>query len=467
MSTPFQGEADDALARTVDDSMMKLDNEGGACAVSAVGVTRYVLCGLSARAVTHFVLPLTGKGTDAFSNDFSASSHLSAVIDIDPARVQDFNRKTGLNLKCYAPDAMEQMIREEKPDVVIVAGPDFTHCDYIIQALEAGCDVIAEKPMVLTTDEARRVIAAEQRTGRQVRVTFNVRYQPIQRTAKRLLQQGVIGRVVNIEFTYNLGTEHGASYFFRWNRVRAKSGGLNIHKCCHHLDLLNWLLEDWPDTLFAFGARNYYGPTGAHRPKGDDGRPLNPAETKERCPYFQKHFSEANRPEAPRIKAAWDRFELPYQAQYPLSQSAYLYDDEIDIEDTYGVLIRYRGGAIVNYSINFSSAWEGFTIGINGTHGRIQYARRSNSGAANAVRKDEICVMPLFEPSYSVEVERSDGGHNGADEPLQRDLFAGVSPESEALQLTAGSIAGAYAVAAGEAIYTAITTGQPVKIPSF
>ncbi len=434
--------------------------------------TRYVLCGLSIRSIHHFVTPLTGKSPSPTANDFTDCADLRAVLDIDRERVEAFNEKCGLKLAYYGPDEFSKMIEVEQPEVVLVAGPDVTHYAYIIKALEHGCDVIVEKPMVLTADEAREVIEAERRTGRRVQVTMNMRYKPLQQQLRRLIESGAIGRVVNIEFTYNLDTEHGASYFYRWNRRREISGGLNVHKLCHHFDVVNWWLQDQPHLVFALGDRNFYGPEGAHKPVSENGTPLPLAELKARCPYYQKHFASYNTPEAARIKAGWDEYHLPYREQYPPDQPAYIYDEEIDIEDTYGVLIRYRKGAILNYSINFSAAWEGFNIGINGTHGRIETSYRreatfSEDGERPASGTSVINVIPLFASPYQIAVKSGSGGHGGADEPIQRDLFRCVAPESVELGLMADSIQGAYAVAAGEAVWRSCESGQPIIIPHF
>lgn len=434
--------------------------------IASSALKRYVLCGLSTRAIHHFVLPLTGKSPGPHGNDFRDCAELCAVLDIDAGRVAAFNEKIGLNLKHYAAGDFDRMIDEQRPDIVLVAGPDDTHFEYVMRALDRGCDVIAEKPMVLTSGEAGRVIAKERETGRCVTVTFNMRYKPLQRAIRRLLMQGAIGRVVNIEFNYNLDTEHGSSYFFRWNRVRARSGGLNVHKSCHHLDVVNWWVDDRPETVFAFGARNFYGPDGAHRPRAADGRPLPPHETKERCPYYRNHLAAHNQLENHRIVPAGDRFNLPYDSQYPVEKSIYIYDEEIDIDDTYGALVRYRGGALLNYSINFSAAWEGLNVGINGTHGRIEgsYRVRPKEPAGS---RDHLDVLPLFGDPYRVPLEKGIGAHGGADIPHQRDLFRAESPESRELGLMADSVAGAYAVAAGEAIWLSSSSGNPISIPHF
>ncbi len=451
-------------------SMMTPSSSFGPAEVPPAAQIHYALSGLSARAVRHFVLPLTGKGRGDFANDFSATSRLETIFDPDPLRVLDFNRKTGLHLTCHPPEAMDRILRLERPDVLLIGGPDHTHFHAIMTALEAVCDVIVEKPMVLTSQEARAVLDAEKRTGRQVRIAFNVRYQPEQQAIKRLLMRGSIGKVVNIEFTYHPGSEHGASYFLRWNRHRALSGGLNLHKSCHHFDLINWLLDDWPETVFAFGDRHYFGPQGAHRPRDQEGNPLSAKETRANCPYFQHHFAPNNRDQQERVRPSWDPLHLPYHFQYPPDQHPYLYDETIDIEDTFGVLIRYQQGAILNYSINFSTPQQGLRLALNGTKGRIELSRYhechpSSDGEHRSNRN--LRVLPLFGTPYDVPLKRETGGHGGADEPLQRDLFAIPGETSRELNLLAGSLAGAYAVAAGEAVATAIRSGVPVALPRF
>jgi predicted dehydrogenase len=424
---------------------------------------RYVLCGLSARAISHFVLPLAGKTGAPEGNDFRDCAVLTAVLDIDRGRVEALNERLGLALKWYHPESFDEMIARERPDTVLVAGPDDTHFGHIMHALDRGCDVIAEKPMVLSAAEAAQVLAKERETRRRVTVSFNMRYKPFLRAVRRLLMQGAIGRVVNIEFNYNLDTAHGSSYFLRWNRVRQRSGGLSVHKSCHHFDVVNWWLADRPATVFAFGARNFYGPDGAHRPRTAAGGELSPAETRQQCPYYRKHYASPNRLDAGSLVPDRGRVSLPYEVQYPPEKPVYLYDDEIDVEDTYSATVRYRHGALLSYSINFSAAWEGLNVGLNGTHGRIEGSYRVPPGES----ADSLRVLPLFGDSYVVPLEKGVGSHGGADAPLQRDLFRGVSPESRELGLMADSVAGAYAVAAGEAVWRSCLSGQPVAIPRF
>ncbi|MEI8309969.1 MAG: Gfo/Idh/MocA family oxidoreductase [Verrucomicrobiota bacterium] len=428
---------------------------------------RYALCGLSTRAIYHFVLPLIGKNREGGPN-FDNTAELVGILDADRARVETFLGKVGVCIPIYPPKAIRRMIKETKPDTLIVVGPDVTHCDHIVAGLDAGCDVIAEKPMVISCKQVRRVQEAEQRSGRRVRVAHNYRYTPTHKRLKRMIQGGELGRIVNVEFTYNLDTWHGSSYFYRWNRMREMSGGLSIHKCCHHFDLANWWLGDIPEEVFAFGGLNYYGPNGAIRPRDAQGKPFPPEEEKKQCPIFQKHYIEKRDPSSNFITPGWDEFELPYDVQYPTGEPRYIYDDAIEIEDAYSAVVRYRSGATMAYSCNFCTPWEGYVLAFNGTKGRVEIVHRSDPDPTGkttpAADAGLITFYPLFGGKQLIEIPAVAGGHGGADFAIQNDLFGSVAQESQELKLVADSQAGAYAIAMGEAVWKSIASGRPMNI---
>lgn len=429
--------------------------------------TRYAICGLSCRGIYHFVLPLLGKN-HAGGPNFNETSELVAVLDIDERRVRSFYEKAGIQLPFYLPADFARMVAETRPDVILVVSQDYSHAEYIVKGLRAGCDVIVEKPMVINGEQVRAVQAAERETGKRVRVAFNYRYTPTHRTLKRMITEGKLGRITNVEFTYNLDTFHGASYFYRWNRERARTGGLCIHKCTHHFDLINWFLGDTPVEVFAYGALNYYGAKGAHRPHDTKGNPLPPIEERENCPYFKKHYLGKCKPEDVAPVTGWDSYNLPYDVQYPPEQRRYIYDSAIDIEDTYSALVRFQSGASMSYSCNFSTPWEGYVLGINGTEGRVELSHHSNPDptgkTAEAEEKSVIVFYPLFGGKQVIEIPPVLGGHGGADFSIQSDLFGTPSPESVELKLVAGSTEGAASVAIGEAVWRSIKERRPITV---
>lgn len=434
-------------------------------------MVRYAVCGLSNRGLASFVLPLVGAtgGEDTVlgygSNVESFRDHgtLVAVVDVDRERAEDFVERL---LPADYPDVtvhtdFDEMLRERQPDVVIIAGPDDTHAPYAVAALERDLDVIVEKPMTSSAAGARAVLEAEAASRGTVKVTHNLRYTARHRLIKKLLQDGAVGRPVQVSLDYFVDIRHGASYFLRWNRERARSGGLSVHKSTHHIDLVNWWLGKAPTSVHALGGRAYYGPDSPHRPRDEDGRPLPAHELRAVDPYYRAQLGSGMFHDDA-DDARRGLYDLPYHAAYPAGRDDYLYDDAIDIEDHYSALIAYPGAAL-SYSINFSAPWEGYRLIINGTHGQLEsFSGRHADGTP--FDPSEVIVRPLFGEPETMTVERVLGGHEGADPLLRQDLFVGESDESAALGLTATSREGAVAVAAGEAIWRSIETGRPWTI---
>ena len=134
--------------------------------------------------------------------------------------------------------------------------------------MERGCDVITEKPMTTDVVKCQAILEAVERSGRQLRVTFNYRYSPSRSKVKELLLRGVIGEVKSVHFEWLLDTRHGADYFRRWHRDKRNSGGLMVHKATHHFDLVNWWLNSPPETVFGLGNLSFYGKIDAET-RGD------------------------------------------------------------------------------------------------------------------------------------------------------------------------------------------------------
>ncbi|MFD7160653.1 Gfo/Idh/MocA family protein [Kribbella sp. NPDC059898] len=422
-------------------------------------IRRYAVCGLSARGLASFVLPILGLtdrtaeggfGYGADEDDLSQYAEVVAIVDTDADRVAEFNASLEAPIPYFAD--YDEMLKTVVPDAVIVTSPDHTHAEYILGALRQDIDVITEKPMVTTAAAAREVLEAERASGGSVQVTHNFRYAAAHREVKRLIQSGTIGRVTRVVMDYHVDLRHGASYFLRWNRRRELSGGLQVHKSSHHFDLLNWWIGEAPEEIFGYGALNYYGASSPHRaPRAED-------------PYFLAQHGSGVFPDGADVRAGL--FGLHYPGQYPADRQLYIYDDEIDVEDTYSAVARYPGGAMLTYSIDFSSTWEGFRLSVAGTHGSIDLLHGRTVEGAALPDSDRIRVAELFGPAREIEVAAEQGGHGGADPRMRHDLFAGPSPESVELGLLATSTEAAYAVAMGDALIQSFTTHRPVNLPA-
>lgn len=418
---------------------------------------RYVLVGSGGRAEFFY---------GALASDFRETSELLAFCDINQTRMDYANRilvdKYKYNeVRTYKSNEFERMIEQEKPDAVIVTSMDRTHHTYIIRALELGCDVVTEKPMTVDEKKCQEILDAVERTGRHVRVTFNYRYAPHHTKAREIIASGTIGKVTSVHFEWLLNTQHGADYFRRWHRNKQNSGGLLVHKSTHHFDLVNFWIGSQPESVFAYGDLLFYGRENAEE-RGETqfyeratGNPIA-----ENDP-FALHLDKNDH-----LKAMY--LDAEHEDGYRRDQS--VFGDGINIEDTMGVLVRYKNNAILTYSLNAYLPWEGYRIAFNGTKGRLEMniVEQSyvNSGGEKAdegaLKEKTIKVFPMFAAPYEVEVEEGVGGHGGGDPVLLNDLFG--TPVEDPWNRAANHIDGARSILTGIAANRSIQTGLAVQI---
>lgn len=422
-----------------------------------MGKKRYILVGTGGRAEFFY---------GAMARDFRETAELVAFCDINATRARYANQLLEQTydhpaIDLYSADQFEQMIRDKQPDDVIVTSVDRTHHHYIIQALELGCNVITEKPMTVDEHKCQQILDVVERTGKQVRVTFNYRYAPHHTKARELIRDGVIGQVTSIHFEWLLNTQHGADYFRRWHRDKRNSGGLLVHKSTHHFDLVNFWIDSQPETVFAFGDLLFYGRENAeqrgqtsfyNRATGNEHAKDDP---------FALHLDQN-----PNLKAMY--LDAEHEDGYQRDQS--VFGDGISIEDTMSVVVRYRNKAMLTYSLNAYMPWEGYRIAFNGTKGRIEMeiveksyvnagGEKADEGALEGKR---ITVYPMFDKPYDVQVEEQAGGHGGGDPVLLNDLFG--EPKEDPFHRAANHTDGARSILTGIAANQSIRTGLPVKL---
>jgi predicted dehydrogenase len=422
--------------------------------------------------------PYAGVGSIVAFCDTNATrrSHYAKVLDAAGAPAP----------AAYGADRFDRLLHEQQPDAVIVTSPDDTHAGYVVAALDAGCDVVVEKPLTTTLDSARAIAdAARAATGSLV-MTFNYRYSPRNSALRQVIADGAIGSVTSLHFEWMLDTVHGADYFRRWHRDKDRSGGLMVHKSSHHFDLVNWWIDDVPATVYAAGGLRFYGSENAAarglgpRPARSTGDP-----------------SAADDPFALDLLGDNQLRSLYYDAE---ADDGYLRDRDVfgpgvTIEDNAAVLVTYAAGAVLSYSLNAHSPWEGYRVSVNGTHGRaeLEVVERGfvlPAGAAGVVNRPAIdpslapdsplarnianignirpagqrlLVQRHWEAAREVAIPAGDGAHGGGDSQLLDDLFRpGAGPDP--LRRRAGYVDGLRAVAVGLAANASLETGTAVRI---
>lgn len=425
-----------------------------AVAGGATARRRFAIVGMGSRSQMY---------TKAITQTYRERNELVALCDTNPGRLALAARtvaEEGVSAASYAAGDFDRMLAETRPDAVIVTSPDATHDGYIVRALDAGCDVITEKPMTTTPQKAQAILDACARNGRHVRVLFNYRYSPPRTQVKDLLMSNAIGDVLSVDFNWLLNTQHGADYFRRWHSRKQVSGGLMVHKATHHFDLVNWWLGAQPDTVLAYGKREFYTPAMARRMglKSHHERCRTCPESAA-CTFYMDLAAD------PAFKALY--LDNEHHDGYFRDQC--VFRPEIDIEDTMNVIVRYQTGATLSYSLNACNAWEGYQIAFNGTKGRIEHQLVEHATFAGGTRSDETPgdivrtrLIPLRGVAQELEPWTGSGDHGGGDKVMLDEVFGTAAPDK--YKRVADERSGAYSILIGAAANRCFQTGQSVRI---
>ncbi len=407
---------------------------------------KYVLVGCGARGIIAYALPLVENYKDC--------AKLCGVYDTNNKRAKLASKFVKEDIPAF--DDFDEMLRVVKPDTVIVTPRDCDHDEYITRALKFGCDVISEKPVTTTFEKANAIKKVQEETGKDVRVTFNLRFHPFFKRVKEIISSGDIGDILSVHYEWMLDTNHGADYFRRWHRERKNSGSLLVHKSTHHFDIANWLLEQDPVSVNAFGTRRFYGPTREKR-----------AERCLTCPY-------KNECEFYYDIHAFSYEGITYTDMYLNCEDAdgyvrdkCVFSEEIDIEDSVCVNVQYSGGTVMSYSLTAHSPYEGFNIVLNGTNGRIEIEKRYANIVGYSENADSI--MKIYnrkgeEIRYTFPKPKA-GGHGGADDALLDNLFRGT--KDDPLHQMADLRAGMMSIGIGAAANISMAEHRQVSLGEF
>jgi predicted dehydrogenase len=411
---------------------------------------------------------------DAMAGDHRDDAELVGLVEPNRGRL-DVHRgwlsQAGLDVSMVVtghPDDLEQVINKAGADRVIITSPDYTHAELIARALDAGVDVVVEKPLTINPEGTRQIAEAVQRSGRQVVVTHNYRYSPRNSGLKELIKSGAIGTPLSVTFEWVLDTAHGADYFRRWHRDKANSGGLLIHKASHHFDLVNWWLSDSPEQVYARGGVRFYG--------AENAATRGVAPHSERGTHEGAHTPwELDLRSNPRLKALY----LDNESYDGYHRDQDVFGPGVTTEDNLAVIVDYSRGATLSYALNAHSPWEGYRIAVNGDEGRAELEVVERAAvlvdaygnvvidpsalpeSASRTGGERLTLQRHWEAAQDVKIEEGTGAHGGGDALLLNDIFRGSGDDW--LERSADWLDGIRAIAVGMAGNESLRTGLPVK----
>ena len=143
-------------------------------------------------------------------------------------------------------NSFEEMLAT-KPEMVLIATPHSMHCRQTVLALEAGIDVLCEKPMSDSLASAKEMKAAADRTGRVLDIGFTLHFDPKIRRLKELVDNGTLGTVLHAHTL--VGTY--LTLVLSGSRYQSRQEGALFFDYAHQPDLFYWMLGKKPTAVYA------------------------------------------------------------------------------------------------------------------------------------------------------------------------------------------------------------------------
>ncbi|MBP8155104.1 MAG: Gfo/Idh/MocA family oxidoreductase [Nitrospira sp.] len=370
------------------------------------------------RPVTAITLGAGNRGRlyGRYATQYSAQLKIVGVAEPIEVRREYYRRTHGLaDDRCFT--TWEQVFARPKfADAVIISTPDQLHYEPCLAALEAGYDILLEKPIAPTEAECRAILAKVNSTGRIVAVCHVLRYAPYFTQLRDMIQRRVIGEVVSVQHFEPIEHIHFAHSFVRgpWHNSRT-STPIVLAKSCHDLDILRWLVDRPCQSVQAFGHLSWF--RSENVPDGSTERCTDGCSVEATCPFsaphiygrLRRHLGHLDLPESPAQQKSALRERL---RTTDYGRCVYRMDN--DQPDHYITNLQFADQITVSFSMEALTSYSGRRTRIMGTAGDI-------------VGDMSSLTTTDFRSGKQVVWSESTNDHGGGDFPMVADWVQAIA----------------------------------------
>ena len=229
---------------------------------------------------------------------------------------------------------LNEMITNEKLDLLMIGSPNHLHLEHITEGLKAGLRIFAEKPIVVNEIQTMQLAKLIKEFGAdKILVGLVLRYSQHARSVRELINNNIIGDVISIEASEHIMPWHGGFFMRNWRRKEKYSGGFMLEKCCHDIDFYSMITNSRPIKVASFGGRNSFIPKN------------KPNDSIEEYTKYNLEGWEANEK---------------------------VFDSDADIVDHQVAIIEYENGATLAFHTNMRVPDEFRRFAVMGTNGMVE-----------------------------------------------------------------------------------------------
>ncbi|NOU73743.1 gfo/Idh/MocA family oxidoreductase [Paenibacillus sp. LMG 31458] len=360
------------------------------------------------------------------------------VVDPDPIRRKLTAKQFDLqDTNCF--ESVEQLVSKPKiADAVINGTMDDQHVETTIPLLQAGYDVLLEKPIATSEESMLKLYQVAKENKRTVMICHVLRYAPFYKAIREVVATGRIGEIINVQAAEHVSYHHMAVAYIRgkWNSMETCKSSMLMSKCCHDLDVISWMIGEQPSKVSSFGSLMHFKPEKA--PEGAGFRCLVDCKIEETCAYSaRKHYIDQRRWGI----YVWDNNHLGVtpteeekldilKTSSPYGRCVWHCDN--DVVDHQSVVMEFENGCTATHNMIGATSRPCRNIHIIGTKGEIQGVLEDGYFV---VRHPDATVGHEYSEERVAVIVTNDS-HGGGDLLLVEDFIKVLQGETPSISST-------------------------------
>lgn len=405
---------------------------------------------------------IVGAGHRAFVYSELAKTNpemlkIVGVADPNPVRRKKAMEYFGFGEDMCFESAQELAKKGKIADTVINGTMDEQHLETAIPLLNAGYDMLLEKPFAPNEDEMRQIVECAKKNNSKVMICHVLRYTPFYYSIKERIESGEIGDIINIQTTEHVSYHHLSTSYVRgkWANSAKCHTSMLLAKCCHDMDIMMWMMSKTkPSKISSFGGKYQFKAENA--PENAGTICMKDCPLVDTCVYSTKRLY-IDHPDRWSFYV-WDALEdienptiedkiALMKSNNPYARCIYKCDN--DVVDHQSVLVEFESGATGTHNMVGGSAEPRRNIHIIGTKGEIFGNFEESKFTVLKINPspdahNEECDVEEVDLNVGGDMVGAYGGHGGGDERLAEDFVKFIRGEKPSLACTSifDSVAG-------------------------
>lgn len=383
------------------------------------------------KKITAVVVGFGGRGAiyAKYAMEHPDELEIVGVADPNPVRRETAKQRHKLPDERLYTTWEDLAAQPRMADFAIIGTQDNMHHAPALALIDKGYHLLLEKPMAPTPQECKEITEAAEKKGVKVVVCHVLRFTPFWRAVKNTILSGKLGKIQSVIGTENVGHIHQSHSFVRGDwRNTAESTCMIMAKCCHDMDIYQWLLDQKCVKVQSFGSLSHF--RKENQPKGAPDRCTDGCPVADTCHYNATKLYLDDKENLWFRRTAAQTIDMPTDEQVleaiktgPYGRCVYCCDN--DVVDHQVVNLEYEDGCTMSFTMNAFNEG-GRSVHLYGTEGELVSSRDQKTLHLFSFATQKWEEISVLEAGNDIT-----SGHGGGDTGIMVDtlsLLRGETP---------------------------------------